>query len=214
MIAFHDPSRRSFLRIGSLGLGGSVFSLPHYLAAKTVAPHLLRDRSVVFLFMHGGTSQTETFEPKMDQPAGIRSATGEIPTSLPGVTFGATFPKLARLAHKLAIVRNFRTGTGAHDIKPIVGKNSLGANLGSLYVRAAGTNHPNGIPRNIALYPKAVDPAAMPMTKTFGDCPCRARRLYLPCCRRKVVRRNFRYPSRSLSVAILLRQNNMKPTAA
>lgn len=169
MIAFHDPSRRSFLRIGSLGLGGSVFSLPHYLAAKTVAPHLLKDRSVVFLFMHGGPSQTETFEPKMDQPAGIRSATGEIPTTLPGVTFGATFPKLARLAHKLAIVRNFRTGTGAHDIKPIVGKNSLGANLGSLYVRAAGTNHPNGIPRNIALYPKAVDPAAMPMTKTFGD---------------------------------------------
>jgi hypothetical protein len=169
MIAFQDPSRRSFLRVGTIGLGGSVFSLPGYLAAKSSAPDLLKDRSVIFLFMHGGPSQTETFDPKMDQPSGIRSATGEIPTSLPGVTFGATFPKLAKLAHKLAIVRNFTTGTGAHDIKPIVGKNSLGANLGSLYSRVAGPTHSTGLPRNVALYPKAVDPEAMPMIKTFGD---------------------------------------------
>ena len=170
MIDFRDRSRRSFLRVGSLGLGGGVLSLDQWLAAKSAAPGLVKDRSVVFLFMHGGPSQTETFDPKMDQPGGIRSATGEVPTSLPGVTFGATFPRLARLAHKLAIVRNFTTGTGAHDIKPIVGKNSLGANIGSLYARAAGTNHPdNGLPRNIALYPKAVDPEAMPMIKNFGD---------------------------------------------
>jgi hypothetical protein len=170
MIEFRERTRRSFLRVGSLGLGGAALSLPQFLAAKSVAPQLVKDRSVVFLFMHGGPSQTETFDPKMDQPGGIRSATGEIPTSLPGVTFGATFPKLARLAHKLAIVRNFTTGTGAHDIKPIVGKNSLGANIGSLYARAAGTNHPvNGLPRNLALYPKAVDPEAMPMIKSFGD---------------------------------------------
>ena len=169
MIEFSDQSRRTFLRVGSLGLGGSMMSLPSFLAAKSEAPHLVKDRSVVFLFMHGGPSQTETFDPKMDQPAGVRSATGEIPTRLPGVTFGTSFPKLARLAHKLAVVRNFTTGTGAHDIKPIVGKNSLGANIGSLYARAAGTNHPNGLPRNITLYPQAVDPAAMPMIKTFGD---------------------------------------------
>ncbi|MCB1207262.1 MAG: DUF1501 domain-containing protein, partial [Verrucomicrobiae bacterium] len=169
MIEFSDQSRRTFLRVGSLGLGGSMMSLPSFLAAKSEAPHLVKDRSVVFLFMHGGPSQTETFDPKMDQPAGVRSATGEIPTRLPGVTFGTSFPKLAGLAHKLAVVRNFTTGTGAHDIKPIVGKNSLGANIGSLYARAAGTNHPNGLPRNITLYPQAVDPAAMPMIKTFGD---------------------------------------------
>lgn len=169
MIEFGDRTRRSFLRVGSLGLGGAALSLPQFLAAKAAAPRLVKDRSVVFLFMHGGPSQTETFDPKMDQPAGIRSATGEVPTSLPGVTFGATFPKLARIARKLAIVRNFTTGTGAHDIKPIVGKNSLGANIGSLYARIAGSNHDNGLPRNIALYPKAVDPAAMPMIKNFGD---------------------------------------------
>ena len=154
----------------ALGMSGAALSLPQFLAAKAIHPDLVKDRSVVFLFMHGGPSQTETFDPKMDQPSGIRSATGEVRTSLPGVTFGATFPKLAALAHKLAIVRSFTTGTGAHDIKPIVGKNSLGANIGSLYARVAGTNDPgSGLPRNIALYPKAVDAKAMNMIKTFGD---------------------------------------------
>ncbi len=145
-------------------------SLPQFLAAKTVNPKLVKDRSVVFLFMHGGPSQTETFDPKMDQPSGIHSATGSVPTSIPGVAFGATFPKLAKLAHKMAVVRSFTTGTGVHDIKPIVGVNSLSANIGSLYAKVAGPNHPaNGMPKNITIYPQAVDPKALPMTKQFGD---------------------------------------------
>ncbi len=145
-------------------------SLPQCLAAKSVDPKIVKDRSVVFLFMHGGPSQTETFDPKMDQPTGVRSATGEVSTSIPGVSYGATFSKLAKLAHKTSIVRSFTTGTGAHDIKPIVGKNSLGANIGSLYTRVAGPNNlVNGMPKNIAVYPKAVDPNALEMIKKFGD---------------------------------------------
>lgn len=165
-----STNRRSFLRVGSLGLGGTVISLPEFLAAKAAAPKLVKDKSVVFLFMHGGPSQTETFDPKMDMPAEIRSATGEIPTSLPGVTFGSTFSKLARHADKLAIVRSFTTGDGNHDIKPIVGKNSLGANIGSLYSRVAGTTvGGSGMPRNLTLYPKAVDEAAGEAFTRFGD---------------------------------------------
>ena len=47
---------------------------------------LIRDKSVILLFLHGGASQTETFDPKMSAPAEIRSATGELATTLPGVT--------------------------------------------------------------------------------------------------------------------------------
>ena len=162
--------RRSLLRIGSLGCGSTLLSLPQFLAAKAAAPGLVKDRAVVFLFMHGGPSQTETFDPKMDMPSEIRSATGEVPTSIPGITFGATFPRLARLAHKMAIVRSFTTGNGNHDIKPIVGKNSLGANIGSLYSRVAGpTVNETGMPRNVALYPRAVDDSAMEAFTRFGD---------------------------------------------
>ena len=172
MLSFTEKNlgRRSFLRVGSLGLGG--FSLSNLLAAKTLtagAGSVVRDKSVVFLFMHGGPSQTETFDPKMSAPAGVRSVTGEVKTSLPGVTYGATFEKLARLAHKVAVVRSFTTGNANHDIKPIVCKETLGANLGSLYARVAGTNHPvSGMPRNVALFPRAVDPKSQERVTQFG----------------------------------------------
>jgi hypothetical protein len=126
-------------------------------------------KNVIFLFLHGGPSQTETFDPKMEAPAGVRSVTGELETKLPGVTFGGTFPRLASLAHKLAIVRSFRTGDGNHDIKPVVGKTTLGANMGSLFSRIAGTNDPlSGMPLNAALFPRAGDPTTGPAVESFG----------------------------------------------
>ena len=172
MLSFTEKNlgRRSFLRVGSLGLGG--LSLSNLLAVKALAAGaggVLRDKSVVFLFMHGGPSQTETFDPKMSAPAGVRSVTGEVKTSLPGVTYGATFEKLARLAHKVAVVRSFTTGNANHDIKPIVCKETLGANIGSLYARVAGTNHPvSGMPRNVALFPRAVEPKSQERVTQFG----------------------------------------------
>jgi uncharacterized protein (DUF1501 family) len=165
-------SRRSFLRVGALGLGG--LALPDLLrmrsaAAAAESPRLLRDRSVILLFLHGGPSQIETFDPKMTAPAEYRSITGEIRTALPGVTFGGSFPKLARLADKLAVVRSFTTGNGNHDIKPVVCADTLGANMGSLYARVAGTNRPgSGMPTNAAVFPQSVDPAAQPATSSFG----------------------------------------------
>ncbi|MDP6207808.1 MAG: DUF1501 domain-containing protein, partial [Roseibacillus sp.] len=146
MITFSDSSphsRRSFLQVGGLGLGGLTLSqLLGWKAAAARAGIPLKDRSVVFLFMHGGPPQQETFDPKMEAPAEIRSATGEVKTTIPGVTFGGTFQKLAKRAHRLAVVRSYTTGNGNHDIKPIVGKDSLNANLGALYARIAGANVP------------------------------------------------------------------------
>lgn len=174
--ADHDPrlGRRNFLTAGSLGLGGlSLTGLLNAAAGSETSPaaqSVLKDRSVIFLFLHGGPSQTETFDPKMTAPVGIQSATGELQTRIPGVTFGGTFPKLAALADQVSIVRSFQTGDGNHDIKPIVGKNTLNANLGSIYSRVAGTSRTgSGIPTNIALFPQAVVPDAQPAVKNFGD---------------------------------------------
>jgi hypothetical protein len=90
-----QASRREFLRIGGLTLGG--LTLPGLLAARAASgtPGAVKDKSVIFLFMQGGPPQAETFDPKMTAPEGTRSLTGEIPTSLPGVTFGSTFGRLA-----------------------------------------------------------------------------------------------------------------------
>jgi len=172
MLKITSPhSRRELLRIGGLALGG--LTVPGWLTSELAAAprgHLSTGKSVIFLFMHGGPSQIETFDPKMTAPSDIHSATGEIATSLPGFTFGGTFPRLAGLAHKLAVVRSFVTGDGNHDIKPIVGRHTSGANLGSLYSAVAGANHTGtGMPTNAALFPQAVDPTTGPAIKSFGQ---------------------------------------------
>lgn len=163
--------RREFLRFGSLALGGLGLPLAWQRALSAAElPPVLTDRSVVFVFMHGGPSQIETFDPKMDSPIGISSVTGEVSTKLPGVTFGGTFPKLASIAQELTIVRSFQTGNGNHDVKPIVSSASSNANLGALYARIAGQNRPDsGMPTNVTLFPKSVDDSTMPAFKKLGD---------------------------------------------
>ena len=104
MLSFFDRhshlGRREFLRVGGLTLGGLGCRDRLQAGAAANAP-LVKDKSVIFLFLHGGPSQFETFDPKMSAPSRHPSATGEIATALPGVTFGSTFPKLARLADRL-----------------------------------------------------------------------------------------------------------------
>src|SRR5574337_2090279 len=98
MLSFMDCrprfGRRAFLRAGAISLGGLL--LPGRLAgAAAETRRLLTGRSVIFLFLHGGPSQFETFDPKMSAPGEVRSATGELATRIPGITFGGTFPRLA-----------------------------------------------------------------------------------------------------------------------
>jgi len=171
MISVHQAgtNRRAFLRIGSLGLGGLSLAQMNALAETVGGRSLTKGKSVVFLFMHGGPPQTETFDPHMDAPAGIRSVVGEIPTTLPGITYGPTFARLAKLAHKTSIVRSFQPGDGKHDIKPIMGRKTLDANLGSLFSRIAGAVDPQtGMPTNAALFPRAVRPEAQARNLNFG----------------------------------------------
>jgi len=163
-----DLGRRDFLRISAASL--PLAGLLACAARADTGNRLTTGKSVVFLFLHGGPSQFETFDPKMAAPAEIRSATGEIATAIPGVTFGSTFTRLAARAKQLTIVRSFATGDANHDIKPIVGKDTFGANLGSMYAHVAGVNDTvNGMPTNAALFPRAVDPAAGPHQMGFGN---------------------------------------------
>src|SRR3954465_11300526 len=110
-------SRRDFVRAGFLGLGGPPppWLLQTRAQAAAVDPKFVRDKAVILVFCGGGISHIESFNPNMDGPEQSRSITGEVRSSLTGVTFGGTFPLLARLAHKGAVVRSFRHPIGNHD---------------------------------------------------------------------------------------------------
>lgn len=174
MLTLFDGSRRyarrEMLRVGAFGAGAlgvvNGFSSRQAAAAKGLP---VTDRSVILLFLHGGPSQIETFDPKMTAPVGVQSVTGEIQTALPGITFGSSFPQLAQRADRLSIVRSFVTGDGNHDIKPVVCKETAGANVGALYARVAGANRPrSGMPTNAMLFPQSVDATTGAAITQFG----------------------------------------------
>ena len=161
--------RRDFLRVGALSLGG--LTLPGLLAARSAAAKqgqsFVRDKSVVLLYLSGGASHIETFDPKMSAPDGIRSATGELKTTIPGVSFGGTFPQLASHADKLAVIRSFAHPVNEHTAAHVhvlsggtdpQGKRKTGFSMGSLWSRLRGTNHPDsGLPTYMLLTEKEID---------------------------------------------------------
>lgn len=166
MLTIHDPllkhdcqgfSRREFLRVGALGCGG--LSLASLLQAKAQgASDIFTGRATVLLFLSGGPPHIEFFDPKMTAPREIHSITGEVQTTLPGITFGATFPKLAALADRISIVRTYGTGNAGHTYGEVVsGNNPSGASISSIYARVRGNNHPQtGLPTNVVVLPEAV----------------------------------------------------------
>ena len=161
-------TRRDFLKIGALG--ASTLGLPQLLAARSAAAAAGKPRkntSVVWVWLQGGPSQLETFDPKIDIASEYRSTSGAIPTALPGVRFGGLYPKTAAVADKLAIVRtmshtssNHKSGTHfvmtGYDNGELT--NAEGPqtrpSLGSITSYARGANHPQtGVPTYVSLRP-------------------------------------------------------------
>ncbi len=155
-------SRRNFLRAGTLGLGG--LTLPWLWSAKAQAEeskeygsgNYIKDKAVVMVFLGGGASHIETFNPNMDAAEPYCSITGEVKTAIPGVTLGGTFPELAKHIKNMAIVRSFKHAIGNHDqaISHVLtggtdpnGQLKDGWSLGAMYARIRGANHPKtGLP--------------------------------------------------------------------
>ena len=163
--------RRGFMQVGGLGFGG--LSLAHLLSANAAAgtgdKPLSTGKCVIFLLQHGGPTQFETFDPKLDVPEGIRTVGGVCKTSIPGVSFGSSMHRVAKWAHRLAVVRSYTTGSASHSNRPLISKASQQANIGTLYSRLVGTNHSEtGLPTNIALYPNSVDSDALGPDQRFG----------------------------------------------
>ncbi len=100
-------TRRDALRVGTLGLGGLTLADMLRLKRAPAGQDAVKDTSVIWIWLGGGPTQIETFDPKMTAPSEYRSVTGEVSTTLSGMTIGGNFPKLARMTDKMAVVRSF-----------------------------------------------------------------------------------------------------------
>ena len=106
-------SRRNFITIGALGLGG--LSLDNLLRAEAQSSAATDCRSVIMIYLAGGPTQHETFDPKPNAPDNVRGSYGSIATSLPGVHFCELVPKLATRADKFSIVRTLTGMKNRHE---------------------------------------------------------------------------------------------------
>src|SRR5262245_52702174 len=100
-------SRRTFLRVGGLSALG--LSLPAFLRARAQAagrgPADRKAVSCILLWMQGGPSHHDTFDPKPEAPVEVRGEFGTIPTTLPGVRIAEHMPLLARQTDRYSIIR-------------------------------------------------------------------------------------------------------------
>ncbi len=158
-------TRRDVLRVGTLGLCG--LALPDLLRARAQAQingQPTKDTSVIWLWLGGGPTHVETFDPKMTAPSEYRSVTGEVATTIPGVTLGGNFEKMAQVSDRMAFVRSFAHtnsghGGGTHWVMTGYdyrladnGMVPTRPGLGSIVSRVRGPNHPTtGIPTYVRL---------------------------------------------------------------
>ena len=112
-------SRRSWLQVGSLALGGLTFPNLLCAQARAAAPAPLtsfgKAKSVIVFGLVGGPPQHETWDPKPEAPAEIRGEFGVIPTKTPGLHVGELMPKTAQWTEQIAVLRAIVTGDNAHS---------------------------------------------------------------------------------------------------
>ena len=110
-------SRRETMRVGALALAG--LGLPGLLRAREIAQSpgaqgFGRAKSCILIFLWGGPSQLDTWDPKPGAPEDVRGPFRAISTTVSGISIGEHFPLLAQQAHRLSIVRAMSHDDAAH----------------------------------------------------------------------------------------------------
>lgn len=154
-------SRRNFLRIGGLGLGG--MALPEILKAETASGIRSagnRQKAVIMIFLPGGPSHQDMFDLKMNAPAEVRGEFKPIPTNVPGIQICEHLPRLAKLADKYTLIRSMSGMEDRHEaFQCYTGRLNRNQppggwpSMGSLLSKVQGSADP-AIPAFLGLAPK------------------------------------------------------------
>lgn len=152
-------SRRDLLKVGSVSVGAGLLPAASTRAAAAFpAGNSATADSVIFLWMGGGVTHIDSFDPKPHAPQEIRGTLQAIQTALPGVLFGEPMPRLAELADELCLVRSFSHDSNDHllsQVYTLSGRKVTAAqlfsepNIGAIVNYLRGPS--NGLPGYIAV---------------------------------------------------------------
>src|SRR4026207_456091 len=106
-------SRRNFIKIGALGLGG--LALPQLLQAEARAGLGKSHKAVIMIYLPGGPPHQDTFDLKLDAPSEIRGEFRPIPTNVPGIQICEHLPRIAGITDKLTIIRSISDAVDDHS---------------------------------------------------------------------------------------------------
>ena len=113
-------SRRDFLHVGVVG--GLGLSLSDFLRIKQAQADIKQyetvegtAKSLIYIFLPGGLTAQESFDPKPFAPVEYRGPFKPIDTNVSGVQFSETLPKTAKIMDKLAVCRSMTHGEAAHE---------------------------------------------------------------------------------------------------
>ncbi|MGY8689637.1 MAG: DUF1501 domain-containing protein, partial [Verrucomicrobiales bacterium] len=99
--------RRDFLQLGMHGLAGlGLADLLRLRAEATANTGMASDTRCILVWLDGGPTHHESFDPKPDAPSEIRGDFKPISTNVPGIQFSESVPKLAAIANKLSVIRS------------------------------------------------------------------------------------------------------------
>src|SRR5262245_7784782 len=112
-------SRRGFLTVGTIGLGGltlaDLLRIQARAELKNYAAITAKADSVIHIFLPGGIAHQETFDPKPFAPIEYRGEMNSIVTKIDGERFSETLPQTAQVADKLTVIRSMTHGEAAHE---------------------------------------------------------------------------------------------------
>ncbi|HEV3344669.1 MAG TPA: DUF1501 domain-containing protein [Pirellulales bacterium] len=107
-------SRRSFLRIGALGVGAGALTLADIMRAEATAGSSSSHKAVIHIFLGGGPPHQDMWDIKVDAPAEIRGEFSPIHTKVPGIDICEVFPRIASMMDKCVVIRSVVGANGNH----------------------------------------------------------------------------------------------------
>src|SRR6266550_5386419 len=111
--SFREPQRREFLHAGLTAFGS--LSLPGLFRLRAEVPSVGRERTaVIVVWLRGGGSHLDTYDPKPDAPAEYRGPFAPIATRTPGLRVTELLPRHAKISDRFTILRSVAHTGGGH----------------------------------------------------------------------------------------------------
>lgn len=147
-------NRRNFLKIGGLAMGG--LSMAELLRAEAHAGAGSRHKSIIMVYLPGGPSHIDMYDPKPSAPAEFRGEFAPISTKISGVQFSEYLPMQAAIADKLAVIRSVANSAAEHapsyvmsGFSEFVGRPQARPGVGAILSKLHGQVDP-GVPAAVS----------------------------------------------------------------